>query len=361
MGVEGIKCFQNFQSTHKSYILNALRYILQITEICPVLHDSFGRNHDYLRISLTDNCNLRCFYCMPDEEISCATREQLMSPAELESLARTFVDMGVRKIRLTGGEPLVRREAGEIISRLSSLPVELTLTTNGLLLHKFKDAIANAGIHSLNISLDSLNPDTFTFITRRQGWQQVMDNIRMLLDMNVHVKVNVVVMRGINDSELCDFVRWTVNEPVHVRFIEFMPFSGNQWHADKVFSLDEMLVRIQSEFKMIDLGKDPHATARKYFVPGAKGTFAVISTMSQPFCSDCNRMRLTADGKMKNCLFSTGETDLLGALRRGEYVEPLIRASVLAKKEKLGGQFDEHYENLQAESLDNRSMIRIGG
>jgi cyclic pyranopterin phosphate synthase len=298
---------------------------------------------------------------MPDEDISCATREQLMSPSEIQTLATTFVGLGVRKIRLTGGEPLVRKEAAEIIERLSQLPVELTMTTNALRLHEFMPQIQAAKMHSLNVSLDTLNPETFRFITRREGFEKVLQNIEVLISAGIHAKVNMVVMRGINEKEVNDFVRWTVDTPVHVRFIEFMPFSGNQWHGDKVFSLDEMLEQIGAEFEFISLGKEPHATARKYFVPGARGTFAIISTMSHPFCGDCNRMRLTADGKLKNCLFSEKETDLLSALRKGEDVEPLIRKSILEKKEMLGGQFDAEYKKLDADEIHNRSMIRIGG
>lgn len=337
----------------KPYLKNELR--------SPLLVDTFHRTHNYLRISLTDNCNLRCFYCMPEEDISCATREQLMSVDEILQIAQTFVNLGVQKIRLTGGEPLVRKEAGEIISLLSKLPVELTMTTNALRVAAFLPHILDARMRSINVSLDTLNRDTFRFITRREGFETVMENIELLMAEGIHVKVNVVVMRGINHHEICDFVRWTVEKPVHVRFIEFMPFSGNQWQGDKVYTLDEIIRDVQQEFECISLGKEPHETARKFFVPGSVGSFAIISTMSHPFCSDCNRLRLTADGKMKNCLFSDSETDLLGALRKGEDLIPLILNSVASKKEKLGGQFDGHFESLNADSLNNRSMIKIGG
>ncbi|MCC7298472.1 MAG: GTP 3',8-cyclase MoaA [Bacteroidia bacterium] len=326
-----------------------------------MLYDTFKRNHDYLRISLTDNCNLRCFYCMPEEDISCATREQLMSPDEILNIAKQFVALGVNKIRLTGGEPLVRKEAAEIIAKLSALPVTLTMTTNGLRLHEFVPQILEAGMRSLNISLDTLNADTFTLITRRQGFETVLNNIELLLSHGIHVKVNMVVMRGINEQEINDFVRWTVDKPVHVRFIEFMPFSGNKWQGEKVVTSHEILEHIEKEFSFISLGKEPNGTARKYFVPGSLGTFAIISTMSHPFCEDCNRMRLTADGKMKNCLFSNGETDILAAFRRNEDIVPLIVQSVLNKKEKLGGQFGGDFGELNAEELHNRSMIKIGG
>lgn len=298
---------------------------------------------------------------MPEEDIQCTSRENLMTPVEIETLTHLFVQQGVTKIRLTGGEPLVRKEAGEIIERLSALPVQLTLTTNGLLLEQFLPVIQKAGIHSLNISLDTLQTDVFKQITRRSGLEKVLANIDLLLKQKVHVKINMVVMRGINDGEINDFVRWSTDKPVHVRFIEFMPFSGNSWEADRVFPMDEILRRIQTEFEPVSLGREPQGTANKFFIRGARGTFAFISTMSQPFCGDCNRLRLTADGKLKNCLFSTDETDLLGPLRAGADVLPLILDNVAAKKEKLGGQFDETWESLNADALENRSMIRIGG
>ncbi len=326
-----------------------------------LLIDTFHRPHNYLRISLTDSCNLRCFYCMPDEEIQCTPHAKLMSADEIFQLAQTFVQQGVNKIRLTGGEPLVRKEFPEILEKLSQLPVELTLTTNAVLLHKHLDRLKKAGVRSLNISLDTQDKDKFMLLTRRDNLRQVLDNIQLCLDEGFHVKINMVVMRGINDHEITDFVKWSIGQAVHVRFIEFMPFTGNQWHHDKVFPMDAILDKIASEFEIISLGKDVNGTARKFFVPGSKGSFAVISTMSHPFCGDCNRLRLTADGKMRNCLFATGETDLLSALRNGEDVLPLITANLLSKKEKLGGQFDEHFEIIEPEKLQNRSMISIGG
>ncbi len=326
-----------------------------------LLTDSFQRVHNYLRISLTDNCNLRCFYCMPEEDISCTTRENLMSVNEIQQISETFVNLGVNKIRLTGGEPLVRKEAREIIHNLAQLPVELTITTNGIRANEFIDTFKEAGIRSLNISLDTLDSDRFYLLTRRNLFDKVKENINLLLQNGFHVKVNMVVMRGVNDDEIIDFVKWSVNEPVHIRFIEFMPFAGNTWHGDKVFPLQEILDRIATQYEFIPLIKEKNATASKFFIKEAKGTFAVISTMSHPFCGDCNRMRLTADGKLKNCLFSAGETDILGALRNQQNIAPLIIENVKLKKEKLGGQFDENYLEIKAEDLQNRSMIAIGG
>lgn len=326
-----------------------------------ILIDRYQRVHNYLRISLTDNCNLRCFYCMPDEHYQFTPPAQLMQPDEIEAIARVFVAHGVNKIRLTGGEPLVRKDAADIIERLGHLPAKLTMTTNGTRLHEFAEVISAAGITSLNISLDTLQPDKFLLLTRRNQWQQVRSNIDLMLAKGMHVKVNVVVTRGVNDEEILDFIRWTKAAPVHIRFIEFMPFTGNHWSSNKVYTWQEILDTVSSRYRLEPLQREKHDTAKAYRIPGHAGTFAVISTMSAPFCGDCNRMRLTADGKMKNCLFSQSETDLLGALRRGEDLGPLLQANIADKHAAQGGQLHPVFQQIDAAHIDNRSMIAIGG
>jgi GTP 3',8-cyclase len=326
-----------------------------------MITDNFNRVHNYLRISLTDNCNLRCFYCMPEEAYEFTPAGKLMQKDEIETLSRIFVSLGVDKIRLTGGEPLVRKDAAEIIIALSRLPAKLTLTTNGSRLHEFVDTLEQAGVRSLNISLDTLHVEKFQLITRRNQFEKIYENIQLLLKKDFHVKVNMVVMKGLNDNEINDFVEWTRDQPVHVRFIEFMPFTGNWWTSNKVFTMQQMLQVIEEKYEVTRLQDERHDTAKRYMVPGHQGTFAIISTMSANFCGDCNRMRLTADGKMKNCLFSEKETDLLSALRKGEDVIPLIHQSVKAKARELGGQFTGDFEHLHAEDIHNRSMITIGG
>lgn len=323
--------------------------------------DRFNRVHDYLRISLTDNCNLRCFYCMPEEHYVFSPASQLMQVNEIETLAKIFVAEGVNKIRLTGGEPLVRKDAADIILSLSKLPVQLTITTNGTRLHEFVDVLQKANVRSLNISLDTLDAGKFQLVTRRSQFDTVMKNIQLLLHKNFHVKINVVVMNGLNDNEITDFIEWTKDTPVHVRFIEFMPFSGNRWTSNKLFTMQQMLDRIGEKYSFVPLNNEKHDTAKKYAVPGHAGTFAIISTMSANFCGDCNRMRLTADGKMKNCLFSKEETDLLTALRDGKEIVPLIHQSIGRKAKELGGQFTPDFEQVQPEDIQNRSMIAIGG
>ena len=298
---------------------------------------------------------------MPEENYSFMPSAQLMQAAEIKQIASAFIGLGTNKIRLTGGEPFVRKDADTIIKNLSAFPVKLSLTTNGVRLHEFLDNIREAGITSINVSLDTLQADKFQLITKRNNFRRVWDNIQLLLEHHIHVKVNMVVMKGINDGEINEFVAWTKHAPVHIRFIEFMPFTGNRWMDDKVVTWQDILGTIETKFSWIKLKDEANDTTKKYRVPGHQGTFAVISTMTSPFCSTCNRMRLTADGRMKNCLFSKEETDLLSAFRRGEDIVPLILGNVLAKAAERGGQFVEDYHQLQAVEIENRSMIAIGG
>jgi len=326
-----------------------------------MIKDSFNRVHNYLRISLTDNCNLRCFYCMPEEDYEFTKASKLMQADEIESLAKIFVNEGVTKIRLTGGEPLVRKDAGQIILALSRLNIDLSFTTNGARIHDFLDLILEANITSINVSLDTLDADKFHLITRRDIFAQVMANIKLLLENNIRVKLNVVVMKGLNDMEIVDFVEWTKDYPIEVRFIEFMPFAGNRWTSNKVVSMEEILQQVDTKYTYYPLAAGPNDTAKHYQVAGHAGSFAIISTMTSPFCGTCNRMRLTADGKLKNCLFSESETDLLGPMRNGEPVLPLIHECIGNKAKALGGQFSGLLEDIEANTIHNRSMITIGG
>lgn len=298
---------------------------------------------------------------MPDENIQCLPNKYLMQVDEIEHIARKFVDLGVNKIRLTGGEPMVRKEFPEILSRISKLPVELSLTTNAVLAHKYIENLKAAGVQSLNISLDTLNAETFKKITKRDQFQRVWDNILLMLNEGFRVKINVVGIEGVIEKEILDFVAITKDLPLHVRIIEFMPFEGNHWNSKKVVTAWQMLKWVEQEYDMVKLKDEPHATAKKYKAIGHEGTFAFITTMTQHFCGDCNRMRITADGKMKNCLFGSEEMDLLGAVRKGEDIEPLIRTSVLQKFKVMGGQFSNSYSGAEASKLKNRSMIKIGG
>lgn len=326
-----------------------------------MLQDSFGRIHDYLRISLTDHCNFRCTYCMPQEEMEWMPQSKLMSKDEIISLGETFIRLGVKKIRLTGGEPLVRKEFPEILERLSLHDVELTLTTNGVLIHKHIESMKMAGIRSVNVSLDTLNREKFLKLTRRDQLDQVWENIQLLLQEGFRVKINAVALHGLIEDEICDFVALTEKLPLHIRFIEFMPFAGNHWESKKVITAATMLDVVKQKFPIEKLVDHKNDTAKKYKVPDFAGTFAFITTMSENFCAGCNRIRLTADGKIKNCLFGKEELDILGALRKGENVEELIRLSISKKHKALGGQFDPDYLKANPDVIENRSMIKIGG
>jgi cyclic pyranopterin phosphate synthase len=198
---------------------------------------------------------------MPEEESHCTPHHQLMQKDEIYTLAKTFVNLGVNKIRLTGGEPLVRKEFPEILKALATLPVQLTLTSNGIFLDKYLSMLEDCGLRSLNISLDTLSREKFVLLTKRDYLEKVKANIGEAVNRGFHVKVNMVVMNGINDNELLDFAEWSVNSPLHIRFIEFMPFAGNQWHHDKVFTRDQMLQTLAGKFDFIPLGKEPHETA----------------------------------------------------------------------------------------------------
>lgn len=333
-----------------------------MTDLNNNIVDQFGRNHDYLRISLTERCNLRCFYCMPEEGIALRDKAEFMSSEEVLEIAQTFVEMGIKKIRLTGGEPLIKKDAKNLLLNLGKLPIELAITTNAVLVDQFIDTFKEAGIRSVNVSLDSLDEDSFNKISRRNYFQRIKANIDLLIQQGFFVKVNVVVIRGLNEHEIPSFVRWSQEQPVHVRFIEFMPFDGNKWNWDKKVSYKEMLAIAEAEFgkkaisKIIDKKND---TARSYELQNGLGTFGFISSVTNPFCDTCNRIRLTADGKIKNCLFSQNETDLLSALRKGNDIKSLIKSNILDKKKERGGmvEFNEDFVN----SDRNRSMTSIGG
>jgi len=298
---------------------------------------------------------------MPEEDYAFTPHAQLMQVDEIEQLARLFVTHGVRKIRLTGGEPLVRRDAPAIIAMLSQLPVELHMTTNGIRIDDMLGEIVSAGFKSVNISLDTLRPERFITITRRNYFERVRANIDLLLKYNVATKINVVVMKGINDDEILDFVALTKSKPVEIRFIEFMPFSGNKWSSNQVLTYDDIVNTVQQAYTIQPVTARPHDTAKAFSIPGHLGRIAIISTMTAPFCAGCNRIRLTADGKLKNCLFSAGETDLLSTLRTGGDVLPLIQQNILSKAQALGGQLAENFEQIETDFLQNRSMITIGG
>ncbi len=328
-----------------------------------ILTDTFGRKHNYLRISLTERCNLRCTYCMPADGIQLSPKDHIMTYEEIFTIAKQFVDHGVTKIRLTGGEPLVRKDAAQIIEKLSSLPVQLTLTTNGVIVDKFIELFKKCGIKTLNVSLDSLDSQKNKEITRRQYFKKVYNNIILLVNQGFNVKVNCVLMKGFNDNEIIDFINLSKDLPLHVRFIEFMPFDGNQWKMDKLVSLKEILSEVHSNFKKEDIIKledAPNDTTKSYQIKNYQGTFAIISSVTNPFCDGCNRVRLTANGQIKNCLFSSSESDLLTPLRKGKSIAPIIEKAVKAKF-KIRSGMDTLDKFKRIDGHNNRSMITIGG
>jgi molybdenum cofactor biosynthesis protein A len=329
-----------------------------------ILTDTFGREHTYLRISLTERCNLRCTYCMPEEGILLSPKAHIMTYDEIYTIAKTFVDKGVTKIRITGGEPLIRKDIPVILEKLASLPVELSITTNGVIVDRFIDTFKTCGIKNINVSLDSLDKEKFNLITRRNNFKRVYDNIQLLVNNGFNVKVNTVLIKGFNDNEIVDFVAFTKDLPICLRFIEFMPFDGNKWSIKKMVSYDEIMQYLSIFYsdKQIERLQDaPNDASKNYHIKGFEGSFAIISSVTNPFCDSCNRLRLTANGRLKNCLFSATESDLLTALRTGNSIELIIEKAVQAKFKVRGGM--DTLQKLQQTKLhsQNRSMIAIGG
>ncbi|GAB0489040.1 hypothetical protein MMPV_000255 [Pyropia vietnamensis] len=285
------------------------------------LDDTFGRTHTYLRISLTERCNLRCRYCMPADGVTLTPPDSTLTTPEILRLAALFVRSGVTKIRLTGGEPLVRPDAVAVVAGLSALPglASLGMTTNGLTLERHVPALRDAGLTALNVSLDTLVPARFELITRRRGQGRVLHAVDAALDAGfASVKLNVVVMRGVNEDEVVDFVGLTRDRPLDVRFIEYMPFGGNAWSDARFVSYAEMLGAIGEATGAIErVVDDPHDTCKHYRVPGYTGRIGFISSMTNHFCGGCNRLRLTADGSLKVCLFGSDEVSLRDVMRGG--------------------------------------------
>jgi molybdenum cofactor biosynthesis protein A len=335
-----------------------------MSETKNILQDSHGRDHAYLRISLIERCNLRCSYCMPEEGVQLSPKSHLMTYEEIYDIAKTFVKHGVTKIRLTGGEPLIRKDIPIILEKLATLPVELSITSNAIIIDKFIDVLKINGVKKINVSLDSLDREKFKHITRRDQFEIVYSNILLLIKEGFNVKVNAVLIKDFNDNEIIDFINFTKDLPISVRFIEFMPFDGNKWDMSKMVSYKEVMTYVNASFtedQIERLQDAPNDTSKNYKIKGHQGSFAIISSVTNPFCDSCNRLRLTANGQLKNCLFSATESDLLTTLRQGNPIEPIIQKAVKAKFKIRGGM--DTLEKLQEPKLhnNNRSMITIGG
>lgn len=324
------------------------------------LVDSFGRKHTYLRISVTDRCNLRCQYCMPPEGIQLKKKDELLSFEEIIRVARIFVASGIEKIRITGGEPLVRKSLEELISGLAELRglKHLSMTTNAVLLADKAEALRKAGLQSLNISIDSLHAERFKEITLRDDFARVMAGIEASQAAGFDpIKLNVVVMKGKNHDEVIDFVRYVYQRNLNVRFIEYMPFKDNCWDLAAVFSYKDMRELIEQEFQMEPLSGHPSDVAKDFRLRGGTGVVSFISSMTDSFCSTCNRLRMTADGAIKSCLFYEPEINLREQLRSGcsdEQIEELI---VYA----LGKKPEAHPPMEELALMSNRAMVEIGG
>ncbi|KAM9978223.1 hypothetical protein ACTFIY_011968 [Dictyostelium cf. discoideum] len=328
-----------------------------------ILTDKFNRHHTYLRISLTERCNLRCKYCMPEEGVMLSQADKILTTDEIIRLSKLFVSAGVNKIRFTGGEPLVRKDVEPLIEEVGKIKglEKIGITTNGILLSRKLDRLHKAGVNLLNISLDTLDSDKFTLITRRLGWDRVFQSIDNALKLdNIKVKVNCVIMKGLNDMEICDFVEMTRDKSVEIRFIEYMPFDGNLWSDKKFLSYTDMIKIIHEKYptfkKYTIEEEEPNNTSKTYHVPGFKGKVGFITSMSEHFCSSCNRLRITADGNLKVCLFGNTEVNLRDRIRDGasdQQLLEIINAAVLKKKASHAGM----YEIAQNK---NRPMILIG-
>jgi cyclic pyranopterin phosphate synthase len=308
-------------------------------------HIDYGcRTINYLRLSVTDRCNLRCMYCMPEEGIDFVSHTEVLSYEEMLYLVRISVQTGIRKVRLTGGEPLVRRGFVSFLERLSAIEdlKEITLTTNGVLLKEYAAQIKQCGICRINISLDSLRPERFLRITRRDLFQAVWEGIEEAERLDFHpVKINVVAMKGINDDEVLDFARLTLDRPFHVRFIEFMPIGEkNSWSSERFISSEEILRRVRTLGDIEPIQHDSmDGPAERYRLRGARGEVGLISPVSNHFCDTCNRLRLTADGRLRGCLFSDREIDVKTPLRQGKgekHIAELMRRAVDEKPKGPG-------------------------
>uniref|UniRef100_A0A0N5BQN3 Elp3 domain-containing protein n=1 Tax=Strongyloides papillosus TaxID=174720 RepID=A0A0N5BQN3_STREA len=324
-----------------------------------ILTDSFGRHHDYLRISLTEKCNLRCRYCMPEEGVPLTPKENLLTNDEIITLVKIFEKNGVSKIRLTGGEPTLRSNLSQLIHDIRCIKgiKSVGITSNGITLsHQLPDLV-KSGLTHINISLDTLDPNKYMILSRRNGFSKVIKSIKLAQKFFPYVKLNIVVMKDINDNEIIDFVKMTKHENLDVRFIEYMPFGGNKFDIKKMIPSKDLLIMIDDAIDemIIKDVDDKNDTSKGYYIKGWKGKFGFISSMSDHFCGTCNRLRITADGSLKVCLHENTEVSLRNLLRKGNnisLIEDVIEKAVKGKKFK-------HADVNILKNLKNRPMILI--
>ena len=327
------------------------------------LIDTFGRVHNNLRISVTDRCNIRCFYCMPAENVQFMERAELLTFEEMEKFVRIVAPLGVNKLRITGGEPLVRKGVPVLIEKHAAVPgiKDIGITTNGILFAEQAQDLFDAGLRRVNISLDALDPVKFREVTRRDGYEKVVESIHIAKKIGFDpVKVNAVAIRNLTEDQVIPFGQFARDTGVEIRFIEFMPLDAdNAWEREKVLFASEILERLSADLMpLVPLPtKDPSAPATDFEFEDGVGRVGFIPSVSQPFCSNCNRFRITADGKIRNCLFSLEETDLKQMLRSGvpdADIIAAVRASITAKNAG-------HQINSADYVQPDRPMYSIGG
>lgn len=332
--------------------------------ILPIrLNDSYGRAIRDLRISVTDRCNFRCFYCMPTEAMEWKPKPEILTYEEILQLAEIFVSLGINKLRVTGGEPMVRRDLESLVERLARIEgvEDLAMTTNAHFLRGRAKALKQAGLQRITISLDSLEPERFALLTGRNELKTVLEGIDAAMEAGLApVKVNSVVIRGINDDQVVNFAAFARDKRLHVRFIEFMPLdNGKVWRREMIVPGEEVRQRIQAVYPLEPVSSgNPSETARRWrFADGAPGEVGFINPVTQPFCGHCSRIRLTADGMIRTCLFSTVEHNIKALLRRGAPIEELLDfiVATVAKKE------DRHHINDPEFVQPLRTMSCIGG
>ncbi|KEQ77520.1 molybdenum cofactor biosynthesis prote [Aureobasidium namibiae CBS 147.97] len=387
---------------HDTVLSSRRQALKQAKPFSDFLTDKYNRQHDYLRISVTERCNLRCLYCMPEEGVPLSPSSHLLTTPEIVYLSELFVSQGVTKIRLTGGEPTVRPDIVPLMQQIGSLKPkglrELALTTNAISLHRKLDKMVEAGLTGVNISLDTLDPFQFQILTRRKGFDAVMKSIDRVLEMNslgarVKLKVNCVVMRGINERELVPFVEMGREKDIEVRFIEYMPFGGNKWSERKMLAYQEMLEIIREKYPGLRSVKGHlNDTSKTYEIPGFVGKIGFITSMTHNFCGTCNRLRITSDGSLKVCLHGNTEVSLRDLLRKDNDNHPMDEQAFEAVREiemnrrqgvsvtdtrpswieretallNLIGQAVKRKEEKHAgmeelQNMENRPMILIGG
>ena len=305
------------------------------------LVDGFGRVHTDLRLSLTDRCNLRCTYCMPAEGLDWLPKPELLTDDELVRLVTVLASMGVTTVRLTGGEPLLRKGLPGLVARLAALDLSLSLTTNGLGLERQAHALRDAGLRRVNVSLDTLVPERFLELTRRDRFADVVKGLAAAKAAGLEpVKVNTVLMRGVNDDEAGDLLAWALEHGYALRFIEQMPLDPQHgWDRETMLDADEILARLAERWTLTPVQHRGSAPAEQFLVDGGPATVGVVGSVSRPFCSSCDRLRLTADGQVRNCLFAREESDLRAPLRAGATDDELaerLRVAVMGKKKGHG-------------------------